>query len=201
LVPFSDPSDLAVLDVVERLADGELAESEMGQIAEAEHRPDRYPGESRPLLLGYLSQFAHRSPRLFLHNIFLGEFSCLGQLIRLVSGTIAADAFPAPGDGGTMDQWNATCRSVERTIANLLRDVAGPRPFRPVSLFSAWRTDTALSLARQMYESRDFSTMPILADALQDAGCDSPDVLDHCRDPNGTHVRGCWVVDLILGRD
>jgi hypothetical protein len=57
-----------------------------------------------------------------------------------------------------------------------------------------------VSLARTMYESRDFSAMPILADALQDAGCDSDEVLNHCRDTNNTHVRGCWVVDLVLGK-
>jgi hypothetical protein len=62
-----------------------------------------------------------------------------------------------------------------------------------------WRTDTAVSLARQMYESREFGAMPILADALQDAGCDNPDILDHCRNP-GEHVRGCWVCDLVLGK-
>jgi hypothetical protein len=56
-----------------------------------------------------------------------------------------------------------------------------------------------VAFARQMYESRDFSPMPILADALQDAGCDHPDVLAHCRGP-GPHVRGCWVVDLVLGK-
>ena len=50
-----------------------------------------------------------------------------------------------------------------------------------------------------MYDSRGFSLMPILADALQDAGCDSADVFDHCRG-DGPHVRGCWVVDLLLGR-
>ena len=51
-----------------------------------------------------------------------------------------------------------------------------------------------------MYESRDFSAMPILADALQDAGCDNDDILNHCRDPV-RHVRGCWVVDLVLGKE
>jgi hypothetical protein len=51
-----------------------------------------------------------------------------------------------------------------------------------------------------MYEARDFSAMPILADALQDAGCDNDDILDHCRGP-GPHVRGCWVVDLVLGEE
>jgi hypothetical protein len=52
-----------------------------------------------------------------------------------------------------------------------------------------------------MYESRDFSAMPILADALQDAGCDNDDILSHCRDTSLTHVRGCWVVDLVLGKE
>jgi hypothetical protein len=42
--------------------------------------------------------------------------------------------------------------------------------------------------------------MPILADALQDAGCDNTDILNHCRDANAPHVRGCWVVDLLLGK-
>jgi len=51
-----------------------------------------------------------------------------------------------------------------------------------------------------MYEAREFSAMPILADALQDSGCDNEAVLTHCRGP-GPHVRGCWVVDLVLGKE
>ena len=81
----------------------------------------------------------------------------------------------------------------------LVRDIFG-NPFRPVAFNPAWRTDTALTLARQMYDSRDFGAMPILADALQDAGCDSEDVLNHCRGADTPHVRGCWVVDLVLGK-
>jgi hypothetical protein len=78
------------------------------------------------------------------------------------------------------------------------RDVAGD-PFRPVVFAAEWRTSTAVDLAQLMYESRDFSAMPILADALQDAGCANDDILNHCRGP-GPHVRGCWVVDLVLGK-
>lgn len=63
------------------------------------------------------------------------------------------------------------------------------------------KTDTAVALAREMYASRDFSAMPILADALQDAGCDNPDVLNHCCDANQVHGRGCWVVDVVLGKE
>ncbi|VTU01051.1 Uncharacterized protein (Fragment) OS=uncultured bacterium PE=4 SV=1 [Gemmataceae bacterium] len=88
----------------------------------------------------------------------------------------------------------------EDLLLGWLRDIFG-NPFRPVAFDPAWRTDTAVSLARVMYESRDFGAMPILADALQDAGCDNGAVLAHCRDPLQVHVRGCWVVDLVLGRE
>ena len=90
-------------------------------------------------------------------------------------------------------------RTSSRKAAALLRDVFG-NPFRPVAFAPEWRTDTAVALARTMYESRDFGAMPILADALQDAGCDSDEILTHCRDPKHTHVRGCWVTDLVLGK-
>jgi hypothetical protein len=84
----------------------------------------------------------------------------------------------------------------ERVVqAELLRDIVG-NPFRSSGLELEWLTDTVRALARQMYDSRDFSAMPILADALQDAGCDDEDVLDHCR-ADREHVRGCWVVDLL----
>jgi hypothetical protein len=75
-------------------------------------------------------------------------------------------------------------------FVRLLREVFG-NPFRPIALSPWWRTDTVLSLAHQMYESRDFDAMPILADTLQDAGCDNEDILSHCRDANVAHVRGC----------
>ena len=87
----------------------------------------------------------------------------------------------------------------EMAQLQFLRDTFG-NPFRPVTFSPAWRTDTAVSRARGMYEARDFGAVPILADALQNAGCDSNDILNHCRDPKGVHVCGCWVVDLVLGK-
>jgi hypothetical protein len=73
-------------------------------------------------------------------------------------------------------------------------------PLRHVVFDSNWRASTVVSIAQAMYDSRDFAPMPLLADALQDAGCEQPDILDHCR-TGQTHVRGCWVVDLILGKE
>jgi hypothetical protein len=96
----------------------------------------------------------------------------------------------------SFEEWgDAKARTVQ--VARILRDIVG-NPFRTApKLNKKWRTETAVALARQMYESRDFSAMPILADALQDTGCTSAEILDHCREP-GPHVRGCWVCDLVL---
>jgi hypothetical protein len=96
-------------------------------------------------------------------------------------------------------EWQEIAEGELKVQAVLLRDIFG-NPFRPVTFEPEWRTSTALALAKQMYDSRDFSAMAILADALQDAGCENDDVLSHCRDANGVHVRGCWVVDLVLGK-
>jgi hypothetical protein len=73
-------------------------------------------------------------------------------------------------------------------------------PFRPVAADSRWLTSTVVSLAQAIYDDRLFDRLPILADALEDAGCDNADILTHCRG-DGSHVRGCWVVDLILGKE
>lgn len=84
-----------------------------------------------------------------------------------------------------------------RKFRDILTEILGPRGLK-VEFDPQWRTETARILARTMYESREFSAMPILADALQDAGCDNDHILNHCRDPKANHVRGCWVCDLIL---
>jgi hypothetical protein len=95
--------------------------------------------------------------------------------------------------------WDVGYDSEEGEHVILARDIFG-NPFRPVTFDPDWRTSTAVALAKQMYDSRDFGAMPILADALQDAGCDNDDVLKHCHDAKQVHVRGCWVVDLVLGK-
>jgi hypothetical protein len=80
--------------------------------------------------------------------------------------------------------------------ANRLRCV---NTFHPITLSPSWLTSTVVSLANQMYDSRDFSAMPILADALQDCGCVNEEILNHCR-ADQVHVRGCWCVDLLLAK-
>jgi hypothetical protein len=94
--------------------------------------------------------------------------------------------------------WEYGSASVRPVLPPLVRDIFG-NPFRRVRVVPRWLTSPVSDLARTMYDTRDFGAMPILADALEEAGCDNPDVLAHCRG-DGPHVRGCWVVDLILGK-
>ncbi len=82
--------------------------------------------------------------------------------------------------------------------AALLRDIFG-NPFRPVTVDPEWLIPTVTFLARMIYEERSFDQMPELADSLEAAGCTNEDILAHCRD--GSHVRGCWVVDMLMGKD
>jgi hypothetical protein len=84
----------------------------------------------------------------------------------------------------------------------LLRDIFG-NPFRPTRVDPAWLSwngGTVRKLVEAIYDERAFDRMPVLADALEDAGCSERDLLAHCRGP-GPHARGCWVLDLLLGKE
>jgi hypothetical protein len=94
--------------------------------------------------------------------------------------------------------WTTGRIVVSEVAASFLRCIFG-NPFSPVVFVESWRTETAVALAAGIYEERAFDRLPILADALEDAGCDHADVLTHCRVPS-PHVRGCWVVDGVLGK-
>jgi hypothetical protein len=79
-----------------------------------------------------------------------------------------------------------------------VRDIFG-NPFRPITADPKWLTSAVVGLAQAIYDERAFDRLPILGDALEESGCDVTDVLEHCRQP-GEHVRGCWVVDLLLNK-
>jgi hypothetical protein len=127
------------------------------------------------------------------------EFAAM-RTLNVLAGAAALD-YVGPGKVSyTADPEYQTGLLREHTAqSQLVRDIFG-NPFRSVTFSSEWRTITAVALANLMYDARDFSAMPILADALQDAGCEVPDILNHCRS-GGVHVRGCWVVDLVLGKE
>jgi hypothetical protein len=98
---------------------------------------------------------------------------------------------------------DSVARDAERSAQSvLLRDLFGALPFRPVEIPPAWlrwNDGTARRLAQAVYRERRFQDLPVLADALEEAGCADPQLLGHLRGP-GPHVRGCWAVDALLGR-
>lgn len=79
----------------------------------------------------------------------------------------------------------------------LIRDVFG-YPYAPVSVEAGWRTDTVAALAEGVAADGAYGRLPVLADALEEAGCDEQRLLTHCR-AEGPHVRGCWAVDAVRG--
>ncbi len=117
----------------------------------------------------------------------------------------ARAAGPAPPGGNPVSKewqgaYNRAFSAAREYQAELVRDIFPPPGYTP-ALNPDWRTSTVVALARQMDETGDFSAVPILADALQDAGCDNDTILDRCRAPSNVHCRGNWIVDLVLGRE
>ena len=97
--------------------------------------------------------------------------------------------------------WDAATLWANQTFHpdQMVREIFG-NPFRPTPGTVSWRSSVAVHIAEGIYAEDSFDhRLPILADALEDAGCTDSKVVEHCRG-DGTHVRGCWVVDLILGR-
>ena len=115
--------------------------------------------------------------------------SDVGVLARIANAAVRA------GQGRPVKAARVRERQQQR---RLLREVAG-NPFRPVAFDRSWLSSTVVALATGIHQDRAFDRLPILADALEDAGCDNAEVLDHCRG-SGPHVRGCHVLDLILGK-
>lgn len=111
----------------------------------------------------------------------------------------AAANASAGADEVPVEDWKAARSNERRMQAATLRDIFGS-PFRPTTLDPTCLTPTVKHLAEAIYEERAFDRMPILADALEDAGCTQQDILRHLRG-GGEHCRGCWPLDLVLGRE
>jgi hypothetical protein len=107
------------------------------------------------------------------------------------------------------EECDAGAEAEQIVQAALLRDLFGPLPFRSITFppcVRTWNEGTVQRLAEAAYQERalpastlDLGRLAVLADALEEAGCDDEEILGHLRGP-GSHVRGCWVVDLLTGR-
>jgi hypothetical protein len=122
------------------------------------------------------------------------------QLAAHATGWVAhKQARGAAKEGAGNLQWIKTGQDQSRLICQWLRDLFG-NPFRPVTVEAAWLTSTVVSLARGIYDKRAFDLMPILGDALEEAGCTNEGILKHCR-AGAEHIRGCWVIDRVLAKE
>ena len=133
---------------------------------------------------------------------------------RYADGLAAPDDFLRAGSPAFLVQFVLVLlaghhRAHHPEYSRLLRDVVG-NPFRrvvPSPAWLAWNDATVARLAQAAYEERhmpegtlDNGRLAVLADTLEEAGCTDADILNHLRGP-GPHVRGCWVVDLLLGKE
>jgi hypothetical protein len=169
---------LAAIDLAERYADGLVAKEEMDAASEAAYNATRWTrGAVRTAnaVAGWASlSFADVNSLYGLAHALRGDEEALGGPARAVQ-------------------------------VELVREVFG-NPFRAVTVNPAWLAPTVMSLATTAYEERDLPSghldparLSVLADALEEAGCSEPELLGHLRSP-GPHVRGCWALDLILGK-
>jgi len=131
------------------------------------------------------------------YGVSFGQLDAFGRLHAQDLSRVAARCARAVHLflGGTEDNVGDT--DEEAAQCDLIRDVV-QHPELAATVAPEWKTETVVSLARGIYDQRAFDRMPILADALEEAGCDDPTILRHCR-ADVPHVRGCWVVDQVLG--
>jgi hypothetical protein len=182
-----DERSRVAVEAAERYADGLLSEEERDAAfraacdasLEIRRSPDRWPETDLRLR-------RRRDPYQVNFAAFLAAFAA-GSRAGEVSVHIRAEK--STPKVNLPDQ---------PTRVRLLRCIFGD-PFRAIPADPAWVTPSVALLARVIYDDRAFDRLPILADALEEAGCAGATFLDHCRGP-GPHALGCWVVDLILGR-
>lgn len=190
----------AAVQVAERYADGEVEEKEL---QDAERRVRAISDELEPTWRrsrgAERSALAPTHTALSLALVITWKEPQKAAYYGSSNASLGVASIANP-DVGTSDAGFGTSQlAEERSQCDLLRDIFGAQPFRPLRVKPEWLSADTLALATAIYSDRAFDRMPILADALEEAGCDDRDVLAHCRG-DGPHVRGCWVVDLLLGK-
>jgi hypothetical protein len=165
----------------ERFADRLLSEQELDWLMAAAE--EAQPGDSSP------REWAAAAARWVAKSYSLSRYTQVPFLAACAAGGVT---------GGMDHEERSRAMAPELDVhCALFRCILG-NPFRPVVVDPSWRTSTVVALAVGIHDERAFDRLPILADALQDAGCEDAELLGHCRNP-GPHARGCWVLDLVLG--
>jgi hypothetical protein len=180
-----DEGSRKAVEVAERFADGQASDQELAEARKLYGGPFTLTGFEVIDL-----------PDVTSENTFGAASGAMAraEMLLLSVGRAGTHAGLTPEDFMRRDAEKAA-------QCDLLNDIFG-NPFRPTPIdraWLAWNGGAVRRRAQAIYDDRAFDRLPLLADALQDAGCTDEGILGHCRGP-GPHVRGCWVVDLLLGR-
>jgi hypothetical protein len=187
-----DPHHLSAVDVAERHADGEATTAEL--IAP-------FPGSQNTSSARRTASIACRNATETEDLILMAD--CAAGNAVWAAGEHAASMANARNDSPV---FIAAHTAEQVAQATFLRDILGPLPFRPLpsatTLIHVPASGKVVDLATEVYEQRAFTParMGLVADALQEARCNNEEILSHCRNQTQIHVRGCWVIDLILGK-
>ena len=194
-----------VVELAERHADGLLDEEEFREAAQSASAALARASDQVRADWGYqaVSLACHAAARAGVKRVHVGD----AYLALEETASAVGEGTQPSRRGEACSEAHQAAYGVERLAQSLLlRDIIG-NPFRPVAIDPAWLTPNVVDIARTIYQDRELPSgvlnrvrLAILADALMDAGCDNSDILDHCRS-SGPHVRGCWVIDLILGKE
>jgi len=185
---MSDERSRRIIELRERNADGLASQEELWQAIEAAAQARN---EARAPFR-FLANFDDRSPEAAPAWAAAAASTNAGTSVHFVLNAVGCVA---------LEGWKAGREQEEAALCAIVRDILG-NPFHSSVVhpdWLAWKDATIPKLAQAIYDDRTFDRLPILADALEEAGCTNADILAHCRKP-GEHVRGCWVVDLLLGK-
>jgi hypothetical protein len=190
---YVDPSLVVLLGLAERYADGLIDAFEMTAAHDSARRQFGTWDTNDP----------HYRPREAANEAFILAAEVCPERSNPHRNHLVPFAYESSGLAAiTLEHASRSYDALRNESAHqciLLHEIFG-NPFRPVTFHVAWRTTDVMILARGIYHEKDFDRIPILADALQEAGCNNDDLLNHLRDTSATHVRGCWALDLVLGK-
>jgi hypothetical protein len=176
---LTDERSRAAIEVAEQHADGDATDKELAKAMRAAQRAVARAKGAVARVAAWAPYWASTSVQTAVEAISLA-----GQTAMQVMNVFRGD-------------WKTPAKHQCVLLLDIFRNPFQPSPSVDPSWLT-WNSGTVPRMARAMYDERSFD-LPILADALEDAGCADSEILLHCRGP-GPHVRGCWVLDLVLGK-
>jgi hypothetical protein len=200
---FPHPSFHDAVAAVERFADGRADWAEVvgtRELVKAAAKAQRQAERSGPHHWSSAQHKTYHAVLVVNHKSVRHAASASSGEVVLAASFAAALAGPAAWPDPEYHERTRAAQEAENLAhCELVRDIFGRR-LRPAAFPAQLRKPVIIDLATAVYEARAFERLPILADALEEAGCIDTAVLSHLRGP-GSHVRGCWVLDLVLGRE